>query len=154
MHNRNKSQICPTDDYSNHGFNQAVNNIHITVQLMKVYEVYFMGSKFIFKINGRIKHTVLLSLYNYSQEKWNISDSSSTADKVIWLKPSTGIDRQTDRATVKGMDFKRPVRFQLSKTHYFNSSATNTIWGQNNPKQQKSDATFSVVLILKDVMCH
>jgi hypothetical protein len=36
---------------------------------MKVYEVYFMGSKFIFKINGRIKHTVLLSLYNYSQEK-------------------------------------------------------------------------------------
>lgn len=36
-------------------------------------------------------------------------------------------DRQTEKTTVKGMDFKRTVRFQPSETHYFNSPATNTI---------------------------
>jgi hypothetical protein len=56
-----------------------------------------------------------------------LDSSSTTADKAIWLKPLTGTGRQTDRATVKRMDFKHPVPFQLSETHYFNSSATNTI---------------------------
>jgi len=66
VYNRNKSQIYPTDDYSKHGYNQAVNTIHLTVQLMKGHEVYFMSSKFTFKRNGCIKYTLLLSLYNYS----------------------------------------------------------------------------------------
>ena len=49
MHDSNKSQMYPTDDYSNHGYNQAANKIHITGQLMKNHEVYFMGNKFTFK---------------------------------------------------------------------------------------------------------
>jgi hypothetical protein len=54
------------------------------------------------------------------------------------LKPLPWTDRQTERekATVKGMDFKRTVRFQPSETHYFNSPATNTI-----SKTQQSKTT-------------
>jgi len=65
VHNRNKTQIYRADDYSKHGYNQAVNKIHLTVQLMKGHEIHFMGNKFTFKRNDLIKYTVLLCLYNY-----------------------------------------------------------------------------------------
>ena len=68
-----------------------------------------------------------------------------------WGQNNTAKTFTKETETEKGMDFKRTVRFQPSETHYFSPLLQTQYCGHNTPKQQISDTTFSVVLILKDV---